>query len=217
MTSRVDIVREIENSGVVAIIRMQDPGRVRAVFDALAEGGVRALEVTMTVPGAMRLIEEIAASLPSGLVLGAGTVLDPETARHAILAGARFIVAPVLHHGVIELCHRYDVAVVPGCFSPTEILSAWQAGADVVKVFPASALGTGFVRDLRGPLPQIKILPTGGVSLENVGEWIKSGACAVGVGSAMLDPKAIAEGRYEVLTANARRVVESIRTARAGR
>ncbi|MGH9162871.1 MAG: bifunctional 4-hydroxy-2-oxoglutarate aldolase/2-dehydro-3-deoxy-phosphogluconate aldolase [Vicinamibacteraceae bacterium] len=215
MTSRLEIVRGLEESGVVAIIRLQDAGRVRAVFDALAEGGVRALEVTMTVPGAVRLIEEMAASLPRGLLLGAGTVLDPETARQVILAGARFVVAPTLHHGVIELCHRYDAAVLPGCFSPTEILSAWQAGADMVKVFPATALGPRFIRDLRGPLPQIKVVPTGGVSLDNVGEWIKAGASAVGVGSAMLDPKAIAEGRYEVLTAHARKVIEDIRAARA--
>lgn len=217
MPSRNDLVHDIEACGIVAVVRMQDPGRVRDVVNALAAGGVRALELTMTVPRAVALIEELAAMLPPEFVLGAGTVLDTETAREVILAGAKFVVSPVLNHDVIQLCHRYDVAVLPGCFTPTEILSAWQAGADIVKVFPATALGPGFFRDVRGPLPQVRLLPTGGVSLENIGDWIKAGACAVGIGSAMLDPKAIAEGRFEVISANARIAVDGVRAARSPR
>ena len=146
----------------------------------------------MTVPGAVRLIEQLAATLPSNVLIGAGTVLDPETARSVILAGARFVVSPVCRPAVIEMCHRYDVAAMPGCFTPTEILAAWEAGADVVKVFPATALGPGFFKDVRGPLPQVKLMPTGGVTRENAGEWIRAGACAIGVGTALVDGAAVA-------------------------
>ena len=211
---RAEVVRAIEANGVVAVIRLQDPERLRAVVDALAEGGVRALEVTMTVPRAIDMIAQLAPSLPEGFLLGAGTVLDAETARLAILAGARFVVGPVFRPEVIALCHRYDVAMMPGCFTPTEILAAWEAGADVVKVFPATALGPGFLKDVRGPLPQVKLMPTGGVTLDNAGEWLKAGAVAVGVGTALLDSKAIMAGNYGVITANARRIVENVRAAR---
>lgn len=139
--TRQDTIDIIESVGVVAVIRLQDPARLRPVVDALAAGGVRALEVTMTVPRAIALIEQIAPALPAGFAIGAGTILDPETARAAILAGARFVVGPVFNPAVIELCHRCDVAVMPGCFSPTEILQAWEAGADIVKVFPATSVG----------------------------------------------------------------------------
>ena len=212
--SRVWTVQTIEECGVVAVIRMKEPEKLRAVVDALGEGGVRALEVTMTVPGAIDLIGQLAPTLPKGFLLGAGTILDPETARLAILAGARFIVGPVFRPEVIELCHRYDVAAMPGCFTPTEILAAWEAGADVVKVFPATALGPGFFKDGRGPLPPVKLRPTGGVSLDNAGEWIAAGAVAVGVGTALLDAKAIAAADYGVITANARKIVANVEAAR---
>jgi 2-dehydro-3-deoxyphosphogluconate aldolase/(4S)-4-hydroxy-2-oxoglutarate aldolase len=213
--SRLEVVQEIESSGVVAVIRLKESGKLRAVVDALMEGGVTALEVTMSVPGAVGLIEGLARSLPASFNLGAGTVLDPETARQVILAGAKFIVAPTLNLRTIEMCHRYDVAALPGCFTPTEILTAWQAGADVIKVFPATALGPSFFKDLRGPLPQIKLMPTGGVSLTNAGEWVKAGAVAVGVGTALTDTKAIADGDFKKITENARTVVASVRAARA--
>ncbi|MCL4814804.1 MAG: bifunctional 4-hydroxy-2-oxoglutarate aldolase/2-dehydro-3-deoxy-phosphogluconate aldolase [Vicinamibacteraceae bacterium] len=193
---------------------MKEPEKLRAVVDALAEGGVRALEVTMTVPRAIQMIEALAPSLPEGFLIGAGTVLDPETARLAMLAGANFVVSPIFRPETIAICHRYDVAVMPGCFTPTEILTAWEAGADVVKVFPATSLGPGFFKDVRGPLPQIKLMPTGGVSLDNAGDWIRAGAVAVGVGTALLDTKAIAAGDYGVITANARRLVASVTAAR---
>ena len=211
---RTETVRAIEASGVVAVIRLQDPAKLKAVIDALAAGGVRALEVTMTVPGAIGLIERIAPTLPAGFLLGAGTILDAETARLAILAGARYIVGPVFRPEVIHICHRYDVAAMPGAFSPTEILAAWEAGADVVKVFPATALGPGYFKDVHGPLPQVKLMPTGGVSLENAGQWIAAGAVAIGVGTAMIDAKAVAAGDYATITAKAARFVEAVAAAR---
>jgi len=213
-TGRVETVRVIEASGVVAVIRLHDPTKLKAVIDALAAGGVRALEVTMTVPGAIGLIERIAPTLPPGFLLGAGTILDAETARLAILAGARFVVGPVFRPDVIRLCHRYDVAVMPGAFSPTEILAAWEAGADVVKVFPATALGPGFFKDVRGPLPQVKLMPTGGVTLENAGQWIAAGAVAIGAGTAMIDAKAVASGDWAAITARAAAFVEAVAAAR---
>ncbi len=209
--NRNEVVRAIEANGIVAVIRMKEPEKLRAVVDALAEGGVRALEVTMTVPRAIEMIGQLAPSLPKGFLLGAGTVLDAETARLAILAGAQFVVGPVFRPDVITMCHRYDVAAMPGCFTPTEILSAWEAGADIVKVFPATALGPGFFKDVRGPLPQVKLMPTGGVTLDNAGDWIKAGAVAVGVGTALLDAKAIASGAYDVITSNAKRIVANVR------
>ncbi len=213
---RQDVVRAIEEVGVVAVIRMREPDKLRAVVDALAAGGVRALEVTMTVPRAIDLIGEIAPALPPGFLLGAGTVLDAETARLAILAGARFVVGPVFRPDVIALCHRYDVAAMPGCFTPTEILAAWEAGADIVKVFPATALGPGFFKDVRGPLPQVRLMPTGGVTVENAGDWIKAGAVAVGAGTSLVDARAIATGEFGVITARARDIVANVRSARQG-
>jgi 2-dehydro-3-deoxyphosphogluconate aldolase/(4S)-4-hydroxy-2-oxoglutarate aldolase len=214
--NRIQVVQAIEANGVVAVIRMKEPEKLRAVVDALAEGGVRALEVTMTVPRAIDMIAHLAPTLPEGFLLGAGTVLDAETARLAILAGAQFVVGPVFRPEVVAMCHRYDVAAMPGCFSPTEILAAWEAGADVVKVFPATALGPGFFKDVRGPLPQVKLMPTGGVTLDNAGDWIKAGAVAVGVGTALLDAKAIASGAFEVIAANARKIVANVQAARSG-
>lgn len=213
--SRLQVLREVENTGVVAVIRMKEADKLRAVIDALLEGGVRALELTMTVPGAIGLIEQIAKDLPGEFQLGAGTVLDPETARQVILAGARYIVAPTLNLETIKMCHRYDVAIMPGCFTPTEILTAWEAGADVIKVFPATALGPAYFRDVRAPLPQVRLMPTGGVTMENAGEWIKAGAVAIGVGSALVDTKAIAAGNFAQITKNAKSLIESVRAARA--
>src|SRR5688572_22791489 len=164
---RQAIVEAVERAGIVAIVRMKEPDRVRAVVDAIAEGGVRVLEVTMTVPGAVELIAELAPRMPSGFLLGAGTVVDAVTAARVIDAGARFVVSPVYRQEVIAACHERNVAVMPGCFSPTEILNAWDGGADVVKVFPATALGPGYIKDIRGPLPHIKLMPTGGVTLDN--------------------------------------------------
>jgi 2-dehydro-3-deoxyphosphogluconate aldolase/(4S)-4-hydroxy-2-oxoglutarate aldolase len=215
--SRKDITAAIEELGVVAIIRMQDPAAVRGVVDALAEGGVRAVEVTMTVPRAIELIGEIAPTLPKGFLFGAGTVLDGDTVKRAVAAGARFIVSPVFRRDVIEAAHKEGVPVMPGCFTATEILNAWDAGADIVKLFPATSVGPSYVKDIRGPLPQVKLMPTGGVSIDNVGEWLKAGAVAVGVGSALLDGKAIAAKRFGPIVENARRMVANVRAARGSR
>jgi len=212
---RAAVVAQVETLGVVAVIRLKDPGKLRAVVDAIAEGGVRALEVTMTVPGAVDLIRTLAASLPAGFLLGAGTVTDAATARAVIDAGACFVVGPVFRPEVIAACHERDVPAMPGCFSPTEILAAHECGADIIKVFPATMLGPQYLKDVRAPLPQVKLMPTGGVTLDNAGEWIRAGAVAVGLGSSLLDAKAIESNRFDVITANARKVVANIAAARA--
>jgi 2-dehydro-3-deoxyphosphogluconate aldolase / (4S)-4-hydroxy-2-oxoglutarate aldolase len=215
-TRRAQIAQQIEQVGVVAVIRLRDPGKLHAVVDALAEGGVRVLEVTMTVPGAIELIRQLAPSLPQGFLLGAGTVTDAETARAVIDAGATFLVGPVFRPAVIAVCHERDVPAIPGCFSPTEILDAHEAGADIVKVFPATMLGPQFIKDVRAPMPQLKLMPTGGVTLDNAGDWIRAGAVAVGVGSALVDTAAIESGQFGVIAANARRVLASVTAARSG-
>ena len=212
--TRESTVKAIQALGIVAVIRMKDAGRLRAVIDAIAEGGVRAIEVTMSVPGAVGLIAKLAPALPSSILFGAGTVTDAATARAVIDAGARFIVSPVFRRDVIDACHERDTVVAPGCFTPTEILDAHEYGADVVKVFPATALGPGYIKDIRAPLPQVRLMPTGGVTLDNAGDWIRAGAVAVGVGSALLDTKAVEEGRFDVLVNNARRIVASVASAR---
>jgi 2-dehydro-3-deoxyphosphogluconate aldolase/(4S)-4-hydroxy-2-oxoglutarate aldolase len=214
MDGRAALVAAIEEMGVVAVIRLKDPAKLRGVVDALAEGGVRALEVTMTVPGAVDLIRELAPAMPPGFLLGAGTVTDVATAHAVIEAGARFVVGPVFRPEIITVCHKHEVAAMPGCFSPTEILAAHDAGADIVKVFPATMLGPQFLKDVRAPLPQVKLMPTGGVTLDNAGDWIRAGAVAVGVGSALVDAKAIDSGRFDVISANARRVVANVNAAR---
>jgi 2-dehydro-3-deoxyphosphogluconate aldolase / (4S)-4-hydroxy-2-oxoglutarate aldolase len=212
--SRESVTAAIERSGIVAVIRIKDPERLQGVVDAIAEGGIHAMEVTMTVPGAIELIAGLAPRMPPGFLLGAGTVTDADTARRVIDAGAQFIVSPVFRRQVLTVCRERGVASMPGCFSPTEILDAWEEGADIVKVFPASVLGPAFFRDLRGPLPHVKVMPTGGVTLDNAGEWLRAGAVAGGVGAALLEAKAVAEGDWRKLTANAERIVASVRTAR---
>ena len=211
---RAAITAAVEQLGIVAIIRLKDGGRVRAVVDALADGGVRCLEVTMTVPGAVELIRQLAPTMPPGFILGAGTVTDPRTAEAVIDAGARFVVSPVFRPDVLRVCQQHDVPAMPGCFSPTEILSAHESGADIVKVFPATALGPQYIKDVRAPLPQVKLMPTGGVSLDNAGDWIRAGAVAVGVGSALVDSAAVERGQFETIAAHARRIVAAVAGAR---
>jgi 2-dehydro-3-deoxyphosphogluconate aldolase/(4S)-4-hydroxy-2-oxoglutarate aldolase len=214
MAVRSAIAQEIEAHGVVAVIRLRDPARLRALIEALASGGVRALEVTMTVPGAVGLIRDLAAALPAGFLLGAGTVTDTDTARAVIDAGARFVVGPVFRREIIRACHERDVAAIPGCFSPTEILEAHEAGADIVKLFPATMLGPQFIKDVRAPLPALRLMPTGGVSIDNAGDWIRAGAVAVGIGSALVDAAAIERNDFAPITENARKVVANVAAAR---
>jgi len=208
------IAAALEAAGIVAVIRMKEPGALRAVVDAIAEGGVRALEITMTVPGAVDLIRGIAPTLPSDFVFGAGTVLDADTVSRVVDAGARFVVSPVFRRDVVEACRRHEVPALPGCFTPTEILDAWDAGASIVKVFPATALGPGYLKDVRAPLPYVKLMPTGGVTVENAGDWIRAGAVAVGVGTSLLDANAIAAGDFHVLRAKAEQMVANVAAAR---
>ena len=213
--SRSDITKQIESMGVVAVIRLKDPAKLRAVVDALADGGVRALEVTMTVPGAVDLIRGLAPTMPSGFLLGAGTVVDAATAEAVIAAGARYVVSPVFRPEVIRACHAHDVPAMPGCFSPTEILAAHDAGADIIKVFPATMLGPQYIKDVRAPLPQVKLMPTGGVTIDNAGDWIRAGAVAVGIGSALVDAKAIDAGQFDAIAANARKLIANVQSARS--
>jgi len=165
------------------------------------------------VPGAIDIIRQLAPSVPGDVLIGAGTVVDRETANKVIDAGAKFVVGPILNLEIIRLCAERDTVVMPGCFSPTEIYTAWTAGADIVKVFPATSLGPKYFKDIRGPFPDIRLMPTGGVTIDNVGEWIAAGAVAVGIGSDLLDKKAIDEERYEVLTERAKRMVENFKKA----
>ncbi len=197
-------VELIERSGIVAIVRFDRSEDLLRAAKAVAAGGVKVIEFTMTTPGALNLIAEAAHELGEEVLLGAGTVLDLETARAAILAGAEFVVAPTLNLKVIETCHRYSKVVIPGAYTPTEILTAWEAGADFVKVFPAEVGGPAYFRAVLAPLPQIKLIPVGGVTLENTGEFIRAGAAAVAVGSNLVEKRAIAEGRFGKLTENAR-------------
>src|SRR5207248_2024469 len=181
---------------------------------ALAEGGVNIVEITMTVPDALDVVRQVRRALGDRLLLGAGTVLDPETARAALLAGAEFLVAPTVNLEVIRLCQRYDRLVMPGAFTPTEILSAWEAGADIVKVFPADVVGPAFFKALRGPLPQVRLMPTGGVDLNTAASFLKAGACCLGIGSQLVEPRAVADRNFERIRDLARQYVAIVKQAR---
>lgn len=210
-----DQVREIESSGVIAIVRFDRSEDLVQVARAVYAGGVRAIEFTMTTPNALDIIAQSASEFGQDVLLGAGTVLDPETARAAILAGAQFIVAPTLNPQVIETCRRYSKAVIPGAFTPTEILSAWECGADFVKVFPADFGGPEYLKAILAPLPQVKLIPVGGVSLENTATFIKAGASAVAVGGNLVKKTAIAAKRFDELTDLARSYVQAVSGARS--
>lgn len=212
---RSQILDQILDAGAVAVVRLTDASKGVRVAQALAEGGIAAIEITMTVPNALVLIAELARTLPAGIVLGVGSVLDLETARRAVDAGARFVVSPVSNPEILEAASTLDVPVMPGAFTPTEVQRALAAGAEVVKLFPADILGPSFLRSILAPMPRLRILPTGGIDASNAAAWIKAGACAVGVGGALVDKRAIAEERYDVLTRNARELIEVVRTARS--
>ena len=205
----------IEETGIIAIVRFDKPDELVQVARAISDGGVKVIEFTMTTPGALRVIETAACEFGDQVLLGAGTVLDPETARAAILAGAEFIVAPTLNYSVIEMCHRYSKVCIPGAYTPTEILSAWQSGADFVKVFPADSLGPQFIKAIRAPLPQVKMIPVGGITLETIPAYIQAGVTAVAVGSNLAPKKMVAERRFDEIRALAKQYVEVIKKARA--
>jgi 2-dehydro-3-deoxyphosphogluconate aldolase/(4S)-4-hydroxy-2-oxoglutarate aldolase len=214
--SRAATLARILDGGLVAVVRSDDPTQLVEVVGALADGGLTAAEITFTVPDAVDVIRKARKALGDRIVLGAGTVLDPETGRAAILAGAQFLVAPTLNLDLIRLAHRYDVPVMPGAFTPTEILTAWEAGADVVKVFPADVGGPAYLKAIRGPLPQVRLMPTGGVDLDTAEAFLKAGACCLGVGSSLVQPKKIAMGDFEGLKALAAEYVGVVRRARQG-
>ena len=210
------VIQTIRDVGVIPVVRAQSADEAMLAIDAIREGGISILEITMTVPGAVGVIEEVSKRYGNEALVGAGTVLDGETARACISAGARFIVSPALNFETIAVCRQHDVAVLPGALTPTEVVQAWSAGADFVKVFPAGAVGgASYLRSLKAPLPQIELVPTGGVSLKTAADFIKAGASALGVGADLVDLKAIREGQTQLITERAREFVRIVREARA--
>ncbi len=205
------VLRGLLEARAVAVIRMKDAARLAAVAAALREGGVTAIEITMTVPGAAGIIREMTRTKAPGTLVGAGTVFDAGTAAEVVAAGADFVVSPVFDRATVEFCREADVVVAAGAFTPTEIVTAWRAGADVVKVFPATSLGPQFFRDLRGPMPEVRLMPTGGVTVENAGDFLAAGAALVGIGTALVDAKTVEAGDWATITARARRLVASLR------
>ncbi len=204
----------IRECGLIAIMRASSSDQLLAAADAILAGGVNAIEVTMTTPGALRVVEQATARYGSDVLFGAGSVLDAETARAAILAGAQFVVGPTLHLATIELCRRYSVTVIPGAYTPTEILTAWQAGADMVKVFPAEVGGPAYLKAIKAPLPQVSLVPVGGVDLNTAADFIRAGAAALGVGSALINQKLLDEGNFAELTRRAARFREEVARGR---
>jgi 2-dehydro-3-deoxyphosphogluconate aldolase/(4S)-4-hydroxy-2-oxoglutarate aldolase len=213
--SRDKTIARMVSSGVVAVLRAPSGEVLADVAAALLAGGVEAIEVTFTVPGAHRVIEHVAERLGDKVLLGAGTVLDPETARTALLAGAEFIVGPTVNLDVIRLCRRYDKAVLPGALTPTEVLTAWEHGADIVKIFPSELTGPGYLKALGGPLPQVRMMPTGGVNLQTAAEFLKAGACALGIGGSLVEPKAVAARDFARIESLARQYIAIVQQTRA--
>jgi 2-dehydro-3-deoxyphosphogluconate aldolase / (4S)-4-hydroxy-2-oxoglutarate aldolase len=215
--TREKVLSRIRELGVVPIVRVSTPEEAFQAVEAIVAGGLPMVEVTMGVPNALRVMEQVVDRFGDSVLLGAGTVLDTETCRAALLAGAEFIVTPSLNVKVIETARRYSKACVPGALTPTEIVTAWQAGADMVKVFPCGPVGgPKYLKSIRGPLPQIDFVPTGGVDLEATPDYIRAGAAAVAVGGELVSGKALREGKTEVIAANARKFLEAVRTARSG-
>lgn len=208
--TRAEIVKRITADKAVAVIRLKESKHFWDAAEALYAGGVSILEITLTTPDALALIKASGARLPEDVLIGAGSVLDARTAQQVIAAGAKYVVSPVFKPEIVRIAHQNEVPAMPGCFSPTEILTAHELGADVIKVFPADILGMAFFKGIKAPMPFLKLMPTGGVTLSNAGEWIRAGACAVGVGSALVDNKTIAEGNYAQLTGNARLLRKSL-------
>ena len=210
-SEKLDLIRE---TGVIAIMRAQSSGQLIAAADAIKHGGVNVIEVTMTTPGALSVIAKATERYGEQVLFGAGTVLDAETARSAILAGAGFVVAPTLNLEMIALCNRYGVPIIPGCYTPTEMLTAWEAGADMIKLFPASVGGPGLIKAILAPLPQLEIVPVGGVDLSTAAEFIEKGAVALGVGSSLINQRLLDAGDMEELTRRAAAFIEEVRRGR---
>jgi 2-dehydro-3-deoxyphosphogluconate aldolase/(4S)-4-hydroxy-2-oxoglutarate aldolase len=213
--NREAVLAAIVEIGIVPVVRTDsEQGAIQAI-EAVHRGGIRAAEITMTVPRALRALEKVADRFGDQIVLGAGTVLDPETARSCMLAGAEFLVSPSLNLATIEMAKRYSKVITPGALTPAEVLTAWQAGGDIIKIFPCSAVGGAkYIKALKAPFPQIEMIPTGGVSLETVGDFLKAGACAVAVGAELIDSATIRHGRFEVFEERARQFLAAIAKAR---
>jgi 2-dehydro-3-deoxyphosphogluconate aldolase/(4S)-4-hydroxy-2-oxoglutarate aldolase len=212
--TRVETVSALEQIGAVAVLRLENAERLLPVVEALIEGGIRAVEVTMTTPGALESLSKCSAAIGDSALLGAGTVLDAGTARMAVSAGARFVVGPTLCADMIRMCHHYDVVAIPGALTPTEIVAAREAGADIVKIFPGGLLGPAYLRELRGPLGPLRLMPTGGVTLENAADFLAAGAALVGVGGALIERGAVERGDFAAITDRARRLAAHVREAR---
>src|SRR5579859_3144690 len=212
--SKESQLQKVLDAGIVAVVRAPDSQQLVEVARALADGGVNVIEITMSVPNALDVLRQVRQALGERILLGAGTVLDPETARAVLLAGAEYIVTPTLNLDVIRLCQRYDKLVLPGAFTPTEILTAWEAGADIVKVFPAEVVGPVFFKAVRGPLPQIRLMRTGGVDLNTAADFLKAGACCLGLGSQLVEPRAVAERDFERIRDLARQYVAIVKSVR---
>jgi len=214
--TREQILSFITEIGIVPVVRTSSAEGAIKSIDAIYRGGIRAAEITMTVPGAIRALEKVADQFGDKIVLGAGTVLDPETARACMLAGAEFFVTPTLKTSTIEIVRRYSKVICPGALTPTEVVTAWEAGADIVKIFPCGNVGgPKYIKALRGPFPHIEMIPIGGVNLETAGEFLKAGACAVAVGSELVDAKTVREGRFEVIEERARQYLAVIARTRS--
>src|SRR5213080_4463168 len=213
MSKEADLRRALD-CGIVAVVRSSDSQQLVEVARALADGGVTVIEITMSVPNALDVLRQVRQALGDRVLLGAGTVLDPETARAVLLAGAEYIVAPTVNVDVIRLCQRYDKLVMPGAFTPTEILTAWEAGADIVKVFPADVVGPAFFKAMRGPLPQIRLMPTGGVDLTTAASFLRAGACCLGIGSQLVEPKAVHERNFDRIRDLARQYAAVVQQCR---
>ncbi|MGI8787110.1 MAG: bifunctional 4-hydroxy-2-oxoglutarate aldolase/2-dehydro-3-deoxy-phosphogluconate aldolase [Pyrinomonadaceae bacterium] len=212
---QTEVIQKITEIGVVPVVRASSVDEALKAVRAIKAGGLPILEITMTVPGAIKVIEKIADEFGDEVVLGAGTVLDPETARACILAGATFIVSPALNLKTIELCQRYSVPIMPGALTPTEVVTAWQAGAAFVKVFPCSAMGgASYLKGLKAPLPQVELVPTGGVNLKTAADFIKAGASALGIGADLVDLKAIRAGEDHIVTQRAEEFLQIVKDTR---
>jgi 2-dehydro-3-deoxyphosphogluconate aldolase/(4S)-4-hydroxy-2-oxoglutarate aldolase len=210
-----EIIDRMISEGLIPVVRVTSAQEAMDVAEAIKEGGVTFIEITMNVQGAIDVIKELTQKYKDEIIMGAGTVLDPETGRAVLLAGAQFIVSPTLNLDLIQLAHRYSAVVIPGTMTPTEILNAWNAGADMVKVFPAAQLGgPEYIKAIRGPLPQILLVPTGGVNLQNASAFIKAGAVALAVGGELVDKKAVKEKRFNVITENTRAYLKAIKESR---
>ena len=210
--NRNEIVEKIISKKVVAVVRLNEGDDALSIVEAIYAGGITSMEITMTTPNAFKIIEMLTNNYGNKLLVGVGSVLNKEMAQDAISAGAKYVVSPIFDSAIIDVSHKYNIPAIPGCFTPTEIYQAHESGADIIKVFPADVTGMKFFKAVKAPIPCLKLMPTGGVSLTNANEWIKAGACAVGIGSALLDKKAIAENDFKKLKENEKQLIENIKS-----